>query len=185
MLCAEGQRTTCREQDGQDILETIEPLAEAQNIFAAREAIERGEWVDLGVIADGTRFIIRINGATVIDTRDEHPTKFISRGMMGLEYSHRRGTNDAVEFKEILFRRLPSSTKPSNRSQLDREKLHQVSIGIAHKNLHGTVRASHGTAHDYPQRLQMLAPRLQIFHPKRKMIPTRLIPWHPPPAFRR
>jgi RNA polymerase sigma factor (sigma-70 family) len=108
-LCAEGQRTICREQDGQDVLETIEPLPDAQNIFAAREAIERGEWVDFGVIAEGTRFIIRINGVPVIDTRDEHPTKSVARGMMGLEYSHRHGTNDAVEFKEILFRRLPVS----------------------------------------------------------------------------
>jgi RNA polymerase sigma factor (sigma-70 family) len=110
MLCAEGQRTVSREQDGQDVLETVEPLPDSQNIFAAREAIERGEWVEFGVIAEGTRFIIRINGVTVIDTRDEHPMKFVSRGMMGLEYSHRRGTNDAVEFKEILFRRLPAST---------------------------------------------------------------------------
>jgi hypothetical protein len=112
MLCAEGQRTVSREQDGQDVLETIEPLPGADGIFAAREAIERGDWVGFGVIAEGPHFILRINGVTVTDTRDEHPAKFVPRGMIGLEYSHRRGTNDTVEFKEILFRRLPASPTP-------------------------------------------------------------------------
>ena len=112
MLCAEGQRTICREQDGQDVLETIGPLPDSQTIFAEREAIERGDWVDFGIIAEGPRLIIPINGVTVVDTRDEHPTKSVARGMIGLEYSHRRGTNDAVEFKEILFRRLPASATP-------------------------------------------------------------------------
>src|SRR5678809_1049033 len=47
-------------------------------------------------------------------------------------------------------------------------------IRIAHKYLHGTVGTAHWTTNDDTQRLQVLAPRLEVFHPERKMIPARL-----------
>jgi hypothetical protein len=84
----------------------IEPLPDGDKIDAARAAVEAGEWCDFAVIAQGPRIAIQVNGATVVDTRDEHPVKFVPVGMLGLEYSHRRDANDAVEFKDIRFKRL-------------------------------------------------------------------------------
>jgi RNA polymerase sigma factor (sigma-70 family) len=106
-LCIEGWRTIASEENGRDTLQRVEPLPDATKILEARAAVEQGEWSDFVVIARGPRFIIQVNGVTVTDTRDEHPTKFVPAGMLGLEYSHRHGSADAVEFKDIRFKRLP------------------------------------------------------------------------------
>jgi RNA polymerase sigma factor (sigma-70 family) len=105
-LSLAGWRTIAREENGKDTLESIEPLPGAEKIPEARNAMQNGEWCEVTVIAQGTRFIIQVNGVTVVDTRDEHPTKFVPSGSLGLEYSHRRGAEDAVEFKDIRFKRL-------------------------------------------------------------------------------
>jgi RNA polymerase sigma factor (sigma-70 family) len=110
-LCRTGWRTVAKEDTGKDILESIEPLVDSDKIAAARNAMENGEWCDFSVIAQGQHFVVQLNGVTVVDTRDEHPTKFVPTGMLGLEYSHRRGTNDAVEFKDIRFKRLSALAK--------------------------------------------------------------------------
>jgi hypothetical protein len=107
-LCREGWRTLAREENGADVLESLEPLAEAEKITAARNAVEKSEWCEFGVIAQGTHFIVLLNGVEVVDTRDEHPTKFMRRGMLGLEYTHRQGVPDFVEFRDIRLKRLPS-----------------------------------------------------------------------------
>jgi hypothetical protein len=90
-----------REENGHDGLDSIEPLPNAIQIDTARAAVENGEWCDFAVIAQGPQVTVRVNNIPIVDTRDEHPTKFVPAGMLGLEYSHKRGTNDAVEFKEI------------------------------------------------------------------------------------
>ena len=87
-------------------MESIEPLPGAEKIPEVRNAVQTGEWCEVTVIAQGPRFIFRVNGVTVVDTRVEHPTKFVSSGRLGLEYSHRRGAADAVEFKDSRFKRL-------------------------------------------------------------------------------
>jgi hypothetical protein len=101
-----GWRTTAGQEDGTNFLQSIEPLPDADKIAAARNAVQNGEWCDFAVIAQGTRFILQLNGITVVDTRDEHPTKFVPVGMLGLEYSHKQGIEDGVEFKDIRFKRL-------------------------------------------------------------------------------
>ena len=105
-LCRASWRTVTREENGKDILESIESLPDADKIAEARNNVEIGEWCDFTVIAQGQRFIIQLSGVTVVDTRDEHPAKFVRSGMLGLEYSHKNGTEDAVEFKNIRFKRL-------------------------------------------------------------------------------
>jgi RNA polymerase sigma factor (sigma-70 family) len=109
-----GWRTIAGEENGKDILQSIEPLPGADKIEAARMAVENGEWCDFGIIAQGPHVIIQLNGITVTDTRDEHPTKFVPMGMIGFEYMHKNGTNDAVEFKDIRFKRraAEASAKP-------------------------------------------------------------------------
>ncbi len=104
-LSRAGWRTIAREENGQDTLESLKPVSDLAKITAARNAVENAEWCDFRVIAQASRFIIHLNGVTVVDTRDEHPTKSVYVGMLGLEYMHKRGTNDAVEFKDIRFRR--------------------------------------------------------------------------------
>ena len=105
-LSIAGWRTIAREENGRDTLESIEPLPGAEKIPEVRNAMQKGEWCAVGIVAQGPRFIIRINGVTIVDTRDEHPTKSVPSGMLGLEYSHRTGAEDAVEFKDIRFKRL-------------------------------------------------------------------------------
>jgi hypothetical protein len=105
-LCREGWRTVARDENGADILESVEPLPDADRIAEVRAAVQSGEWCDFAVVAQGSRFVIRVNNVTVVDTRDDHSAKFVPMGMLGLEYSHKRATEDAVEFKEIRFKRL-------------------------------------------------------------------------------
>jgi RNA polymerase sigma factor (sigma-70 family) len=105
-LSSAGWRTIAREENGKDTLEPIEPLPGAEKIPEVRTAMQNGEWCGVAIVAQGPRFIIRINGVTIVDTRDEHPAKSVSSGMLGLEYSHRTGAEDAVEFKDIRFKRL-------------------------------------------------------------------------------
>jgi len=106
-LCREGWRTVAREENGADVLESLEPMADAEKIGEARNAVVQSEWCDFGVVARGTHFMIRLNGVTVVDTSDEHPTKSARRGMLGLEYMHRQGVADFVEFRDIRLKRLP------------------------------------------------------------------------------
>jgi RNA polymerase sigma factor (sigma-70 family) len=104
-LSRAGWRTVAREENGADILDALEQLPDPDKIDAARTAVQSGEWCDVAVVAQGTRFVVQVNAVTVVDTRDDHPTKFFPVGMLGLEYSHRRSTNDAVEFKDIRLKR--------------------------------------------------------------------------------
>jgi hypothetical protein len=108
-LSRAGWRTAAREVDGRNVLESIESVANPQEIATAHAALKMGEWCDFVVIARGFQFIVRLNSITITDTTDEHPTKFVRRGMLGLEYNHRTGNPDAVEFKEIRFKRLTSN----------------------------------------------------------------------------
>jgi RNA polymerase sigma factor (sigma-70 family) len=101
-----GLRTIAGEENGTDTLQSIEALPDSDKVEAAREAVANGEWCEFAVIAQGTRFILQLNGVTMVDTRDEHPTKFVPVGMLGLEYSHKRDVEDGVEFKDIRFKRL-------------------------------------------------------------------------------
>jgi len=109
-LALAGWRTVAREENGQDTLEQAEQLADKTQVADARGAVERGEWCDYVVIAQGTRIIIQLNGVNITDTQDEHPSKFVPRGPMGLEYTHNSGREDAVEFKDIRFKRLMAKT---------------------------------------------------------------------------
>jgi hypothetical protein len=81
-------------------------------VAKARRAVQSGEWCDYTVIAQGPHVVIVLNGITMTDTRDEHPTKFVPRGFMGLEYTHNAGREDSVELKDILFKRLPPIEAP-------------------------------------------------------------------------
>jgi RNA polymerase sigma factor (sigma-70 family) len=108
-LARAGWRTIAREENGQDILEQAEELADKTQVAEARSAVERGEWCDYVVIAQGSRIIIQLNGVTITDTQDEHPSKFVPSGPMGLEYTHNPGREDAVEFKDIRFKRLKAN----------------------------------------------------------------------------
>jgi hypothetical protein len=100
-------RTVAREENGQDLLEQFEPpFSSPAQIAEARRAVLSGEWCDYAVIAQGPHVVIVLNGITMTDTRDEHPTKFVPSGFMGLDYSHTPGREDSVEFKDILFKRL-------------------------------------------------------------------------------
>ncbi len=114
-LCRAGWLTIAREENGLDVLDSIEPLPNAVQIDAARAAVENGEWCDFAVIAQGPHVTVRVNNIPIVDTRDEHPTKFVPAGMLGLEYSHRQRMNDAVEFKEIRMKRLAPATSRSLR----------------------------------------------------------------------
>jgi RNA polymerase sigma factor (sigma-70 family) len=105
-LARAGWRTIVREENGQDVLEQAEQLADETQVAEARSAVERGEWCEYTVIAEGPRIVIQLNGVTITDTRDEHPSKFVPSGPMGLEYYHNSGKDDAVEFKDIRFKRL-------------------------------------------------------------------------------
>jgi hypothetical protein len=109
-LSRAGWFSNAREENGADVLVSAETLPDAAGIDAARQAVERGEWCDFAVMAQGQHFIIRLNGVTITDSRDEHPTKFVPSGMLGLEYSHKTGADDAVEFKDIRFKRLAAQT---------------------------------------------------------------------------
>jgi RNA polymerase sigma factor (sigma-70 family) len=109
-LARAGWRTVAREENGKDILEQVEQLSDAAQVAQVRQAVESGEWCDYVVIAQGTHVVIVLNGVTMTDTRDEHPTKFVPRGLMGLEYTHNPGREDSVEFKDIRFKRLTPST---------------------------------------------------------------------------
>jgi len=110
-LSRAGWRTVAREQDGKDILESVEALPEVESIGVARHAVESGEWCDVTIVMQGPRFVFQLNGVTVTDTRDEHPLKSVSMGILGFEYNHRTGTDDTVEFKDIRFSRLTAQTR--------------------------------------------------------------------------
>ena len=106
-------RTVAREENGQDILEQFEPpFSSPAQIAEARRAVLSGEWCDYTVTARGPHVVIVLNGVTMTDTRDEHPTKFVPSGFLGLDYSHVTGREDSVEFKDILFKRLTPVEAP-------------------------------------------------------------------------
>jgi len=105
-LARAGWHTVAREENGTDILEQFEQLADAAQIAEARRPVGNGQWCDLTLIAQGPQVAIVLNGVTITETRDEHPTKFVPRGLMGLEYTHNPGREDSVEFKDIRFKRL-------------------------------------------------------------------------------
>ncbi len=104
-LSRQGWRSVTTEANGVDSLQTLERVSEPAELSAALAAVEGGAWCDFVAIAKGRRFIARLNGVTIIDTEDQHPTKFVPRGMLGLEYMHREGAVDSVEFREIRFKR--------------------------------------------------------------------------------
>ena len=64
----------------------------------------------MSLLAQGPHVVITLNGVVITDTRDEHPTKFVPRGLFGLEYTHNPGREDSVEFKDIQFQRLPANS---------------------------------------------------------------------------
>jgi len=105
-LASAGWLTVAREKNGQDILEKLEPLSDAAQVAQARLPVGIGEWCDYVVIAQRNRIMIMLNGVIITDTTDQHPTKFVPRGLMGLEYTHNPGREDSVEFKDIQFKRL-------------------------------------------------------------------------------
>lgn len=105
-LARAGWRTIAREENGRDTLDQAEQLTDKTQVAEARSAVERGEWCEYVVIAQGIRIVIQLNGVTITDTQDEHPSKFVASGPMGLEYTHNPGREDAVEFKDIRFKRL-------------------------------------------------------------------------------
>src|ERR1043166_8037032 len=104
-LCRAGWRTLAGDENGQNTLESIERISDEDKIFTAREAVRSGEWSDFRIVAQGPRILIQLNGVSIVDTRDEHPAKYVPAGEMGFEYMHARGTSDTVEFKDIRFRR--------------------------------------------------------------------------------
>ena len=105
-LARAGWRTIAREENGRDILEQVEQLADDVQVAKVRGAVQRGEWCEYTVIAQGPRIVIQLNGVTITDTSDEHPSKFVPSGPLGLEYYHNTGKNDFVELKDIRFKRL-------------------------------------------------------------------------------
>jgi RNA polymerase sigma factor (sigma-70 family) len=106
-LSRAGWRTIAGEENGQDLLEQVEQVSDAMQVAQARQGVESGEWCDFVLIAQGPRVVTILNGVTITDTRDEHPTKSIPRGLMGLEYVHNPGREDMVEFQDIRFKQLP------------------------------------------------------------------------------
>jgi hypothetical protein len=108
-LASAGWLTVAREENGQDIFEKLEPLSDAAQVAQARRAVESGEWCDYVVIAQGPRITIMLNGVIITDTTDKHSTKFVPRGLMGLEYTHNPGREDSVEFKDIRFKPLAAA----------------------------------------------------------------------------
>lgn len=109
-LSRAGWRTVAREENGVDTLGQSEQLSEPAQIAQARQAVIDGEWCDYSVMAQDRHVVITLNGVIMADTRDEHPSKFVSHGFLGIEYTHNPGREDSVEIKDIQFRRL----KPSN-----------------------------------------------------------------------
>jgi RNA polymerase sigma factor (sigma-70 family) len=105
-LSRPGWRTIAREENGQDILEPAEQVADKTRVADARSAVDRGEWCEYTLIAQGPRIVIQLNGVTITDTTDVHPTKFVASGPLGLEYYHNSGKDDSVEFRDIRFKRL-------------------------------------------------------------------------------
>jgi hypothetical protein len=94
-----------------------EKIASSAEIAEARQAVSDGQWCDLIVLAQGRHFVIRLNGVTMVDTWDMHPTKFVARGALGIEYTHRQGVVDFVEFRDIRYKRLSGETnaQPTSR----------------------------------------------------------------------
>jgi RNA polymerase sigma factor (sigma-70 family) len=115
-LSRPGWRTIAREENGQDILEQVEELTDQAQVAEVRAAVDRGEWCDYTLIAQGPRIIIQLNGVTITDTTDEHPSKFVPSGPLGLEYYHNSGKEDSVEFKDIRFKRLSADISGETRS---------------------------------------------------------------------
>jgi hypothetical protein len=107
-LSRQGWRTIAAEENGKNAFRALEQVSTPDQIATVLNAQQNGEWCQLTIVAQGRHFITSVNGVTVIDTRDEHPTKFVPRGMLGLEYTHQAGVEDAVEFKEIRLKRLPA-----------------------------------------------------------------------------
>ncbi len=104
-LSRQGWRSVATEANGVDSFQSLERVSEPAELSAALAAVEGGAWCDFVAIAKGRRFVARLNGVTIIDTEDQHPTKFVPRGMLGLEYMHREGAADSVEFREIRLKR--------------------------------------------------------------------------------
>lgn len=109
-LCRIGWRTVAREDNAVDVLDQVEQIATPEQISDVLDAAQSGQWCEFVVIAQDRRFIIRLNGVPLVDTLDEHPTKFVSTGMLGLEYLHRPRVTDFVQFKDIRLKRLPSDS---------------------------------------------------------------------------
>jgi hypothetical protein len=110
----QGCNTVAKEEDGEDGLDQTGQTATAAQLSDALDPVENGQWCDLTIIAQGRHFSIRLNRVIVVDTRDEHPRKFVASGMLGFEYMHRQGVSDFVEFKNIRLKRLePAVTEPN------------------------------------------------------------------------
>jgi hypothetical protein len=105
-----GWRTVAKEEDGRDTLEAMAQLTDAAVIAQLRQSVINEEWCDYSVVAQDRHVVITLNGVIMTDTRDEHPTKFVAQGFLGLEYTHNPGRDDAVELKDVQFRRLKPPT---------------------------------------------------------------------------
>lgn len=60
-------------------------------------------WWEQHIIADGNHIVIKVNGKTVVDYVDTKNT--FTRGLMALQQHHK---GSVVEYKDLMFRRLPA-----------------------------------------------------------------------------
>ncbi|MDH3719451.1 MAG: ThuA domain-containing protein, partial [Planctomycetota bacterium] len=84
----------------------LEQLADGAEL---QKHIKKGDWNEYHIIAQGNRFIHKINGVVMSDVTDNHEAGFRASGILALQLH--AGPPMKVQFKDIQLKRLPLQGK--------------------------------------------------------------------------
>ena len=97
ILCQRGQKVTQRGKKDKD----VQQVADAEALF---KKVKIDDWNDMEIMAEGNRFVIKINDATTAEFIDEDKELFVRKGRIGFQLHV--GPPMKVEFKDVRLKRL-------------------------------------------------------------------------------
>jgi hypothetical protein len=107
-----GSTVTASVIDGREKVTVLAPTG--SSALELQNAFHRTNWNDVVIIAQGNRIVHKLNGHTMIETRDEFEER-PRAGTVALEVYGREPTK--VQFRDIRLKRLPPDHSPHQAKQ--------------------------------------------------------------------
>ncbi|MEM9943431.1 MAG: family 16 glycoside hydrolase [Planctomycetota bacterium] len=98
ILCQRGNKVTIRGKKDK----TVEKVGDPAEIL---KSIDMDGWNEMEIMAQGNRFVIKINGKVTSEVIDEDEENYLDRGKIGFQIHV--GPPMKIEFKDIRLKRLP------------------------------------------------------------------------------